>query len=99
MIKLKGGDGWFFAVGELRNTKVRDWYMETYPRDELGARIDGSVTMWDVVGLLNAGLGDRVYNLLRVGDSVIRERIFIRISGIVGCDYSDVYDTWMKGGC
>lgn len=99
MIKLKGGDGWLFSVGELRNTKVRDWYMETYPKDSLGDRIDDSVTMWDVVALLNAGLGGRVYSLLGVGDSVLRERIFARIAGIVGCDYNDVYNTWLKGGC
>lgn len=95
MIKIIDGAGWFFPCGDLRMTKVRDWYMETYPDDDLGPRLKKDVTMWDVVGLLNAGLGKHFYDLIGVGDSVIRERVFHRISKIVDCDYDDVYFTWL----
>lgn len=95
MIKIKDGDGWFFPCGDLRMTKVRDWYMEAYPDDDLGPRLKKDVTLWDVVGLLNAGLGKHVYDLLGVGDSIVRERVFWRISKVVGCDYDDVYFTWL----
>jgi hypothetical protein len=95
MIKIEDRASWFFNVGELRMTKVRDWYMEAFPDDDLGPKLDKDVTMWDVVGLLNAGLGKRFYDLIGEGDSVIRERVFWRISKIVGCDYDDVYFTWL----
>lgn len=98
MIRIKNDSGWFFPVGNLRLEKVREWYMENYPDDELGASLNETVTMWDVVGLLNAGLGGRFYDLVGAGDSVIRERIFDRISKIVHCDYDVVYDTWLKEG-
>lgn len=95
MIKLRKDASWFFAVGDLRMTKVRDWYMENFASDDLGASLKDDVTMWDVVAALNAGLGDRVYDLIGVGDSIVRERIFSRIAEMVGCDYCVVYSTWI----
>ena len=77
---------------------MREWYTETYPTDDVGLEIVSDVTMWDVVALLNAGLGHRFYNLIGAGDSLVRERIFGRIAKIVGCDYDDVYYTWLRDG-
>ena len=94
MIRIKNDATWFFTVGDLKNS-VRDWYMDTYPNDDLGHMIDKKVSFWDLVGLLNAGLGDKIYKVIGVDDSVIRERIFSRISKVVGCDYGTIYDTWI----
>lgn len=96
MIKIRNCDGWFFTTGNLKMEKVREWYMDKYPDDDLGKDINKNVTMWDVVGLLNAGLGDHLYKELGAGDSVIRERVFERIAEIVHCDYDTVYNTWLE---
>ena len=96
MIKIPNSAGWFFPVEDLRATNVREWYMSNYPTDDLGPKIRADISMWDVVGLLNAGLGHRIYDFLHVGDSIVRERIFGRIAKLVGCDYDDVYYTWLR---
>ena len=96
MIKIKNDSCWFFVTGNLKLEKVREWYTGKYPDDELGKSINENVTMWDIVGLLNTGLGGRLYDELHAGDSVIRERLFERIAEIVHCDYDTVYNTWLE---
>lgn len=96
MIRIENRDSWFFNVGEMRMTNVRDWYVKNFPNDDLGPKLHKDVSFWDVMGLLNAGLGCRIYKMIGVGDSVIRERLFARLAELAGCDYDDVYKTWLN---
>lgn len=75
---------------------VRDWYMQEFPTDELGAAISPDITFEDVWKNLYAGRGVDVYDVLGVGDSIVRERVFNGICERVGCDYGLVYDKWLN---
>ena len=94
MIRLNCDD-WAPVVSAL-NTSVRDWYVASFPTDDLGPVIPSGLTFWDVVGALN--IGADIYCFLGdAADSVVRERVFGRVADIVGCGYDTVHDTWMGG--
>ena len=84
------------TIHDLMNTRVINWYMATYPTDDLGPMIPTGLTFWDIVSILN--IGADFYSFLGdTADSVVRERIFAKTAEIVGCDYDTVYNTWMGG--
>ena len=72
---------------------VKAWYTSAFPNDELGAEIKDDVTFAD----LNAAIenADNVYELLGVGDSIVRERTFGRLADLQDKSFSEIYDTWM----
>lgn len=71
---------------------VRDWYVDSYPDDEIGEDINPYVTFEDVFFTLYHG--EDIYDLLDVADSVMRERIFDRLAQIWGVEYDVIYDMW-----
>lgn len=73
--------------------KIRDWYTKEYPDDELGAEISENVTFKDLFGALDTYKD--VYEILGVGDSLIRERAFDRLANIMGGDYDYIYNQWL----
>jgi hypothetical protein len=75
------------------NTKVKDWYTHTYNNDEIGERINSDITFNDVFNCLNRG--KCIYELLKVDDSIVRERVFNALSDIMDCDYDYIYDQWI----
>jgi hypothetical protein len=75
---------------------ISDFYLNEYPTDELGAEID---TRANFVGLLDTlHKGGDVYEYIGVGDSLIRERLFNKLSELLGKAYNDVYvyNLWLK---
>lgn len=76
-----------------RNDSVRDWYMEAYPDDELGASINPQMTFDRALDAV--ALGGGFYDALGVGDSFVRERIFHELSERTGLAYDDIYGAWM----
>lgn len=76
------------------NTKVREWYMENYADDELGKEIKDGLTFNEVFEALNNY--EDIYNTLGVGDSIIRERVFEKLSVLLGKDYDYIYDLWLS---
>jgi hypothetical protein len=94
-------DGGFMADGGVVNTrqlnkKIRDWYIKTYPTDEEGKEIDDKITFKAFYGYLWQGYD--VYDVLEVNDSLIRERVFEKLSEILGVDYDVVYKKWLQSG-
>lgn len=77
------------------DANVKDWYMENFPNDELGASISDSLTFGDALASIDKG--DNVYDTLGVGDSVIRERLFDGLSEATGKSYGEVYNIWLRG--
>lgn len=75
---------------------IRDWYSDTYPDDESGTLINPHATFAQAVESFHDG-GGGLYDLLGVGDSVIRERVFDELSSRIGCGYDDIYDAWLNG--
>ena len=73
--------------------KIRGWYRKKFPADDLGERIDRSVTFDDLWSALCWGRD--VYGLLGVGDSLVRERCFDELSRIMRVDYDVIYRRWL----
>ena len=71
---------------------IREWYLETYPTDELGNEINPKAN-W--VELWSAIRGGYIYEYIGVGDSLIRERVFERFAEITGHDYDYIYEEWL----
>ena len=71
------------------DVKIKDWYMKTYPTDDLGEELNDEVTFED---MWNEDYEKYdIYQVMGVGDSVIRERLFEHLAEIKGVSYSDVY--------
>ena len=75
--------------------KVQDWYIKAFPDDELGEEINPDISFKDVLDGMNKG--EDVYDILAVGDSLVRERVFDQLSDIYNIDYDVIYNKWLKG--
>ena len=72
--------------------KIKEWYMKEYPTDELGAEINNEITFKD----LFVALDKDVYEVLGVGDSIIRERCFEKLAEIMNVDYDYIFEKWLR---
>jgi hypothetical protein len=73
---------------------IKEFYLNTYPTDELGEKLNENTTF---VGLLTTLYdGGDVYDYFGVGDSIIRERLFEELANQINKPYDYVYDLWMK---
>ena len=73
--------------------KIREFYLEAFPTDELGIEINPKATFEGLFRVLD-NYGD-VYEYIGVGDSLIRERCFEKLAEIMGVDYNEIYDQWL----
>lgn len=78
----------------MNNINVKNWYVETYPTDELGQDINPKIEFTNVLNTLD-NYSD-IYDLIGVGDSIIRERLFQKLSEITGQTYTEIYDKWRE---
>ncbi len=73
---------------------IKEFYLNDYPTDELGVELNENANF---TGLLNELFTDNdVYGYIGVGDSIIRERLFTKLSEILNCPYDYVYDLWLN---
>jgi hypothetical protein len=73
---------------------IREFYVKNYPSDDMGADINPQATfdgLWNVLKTY----GD-VYAYLYVYDSIIRERLFEKLSIDKDVDYDVIYNQWLK---
>ena len=75
-------------------TKIREWYKECYPTDELGGEINQNATFQDAFECLQVGFN--FYAFLGVDDSLVRERVFTALATLMGCSYEHVYYQWLN---
>lgn len=74
-------------------TSIKEWYMSAFPTDELGCELNDSSTFAHLLTALDNG--QDVYDVLGVGDSIIRERVFRQLSEMMNVDYSYIYNKWL----
>lgn len=74
--------------------KIKNWYVEAYPTDELGAEIDSKVSFKDLQEALKTS--ECVYSVIGVDDSLVRERVFYKLSTILKVGYDTIYNQWLK---
>ena len=79
---------------KLEATPVREYYLNAYPTDPLGEEI-ADITFADVLDALNTGKD--VYEVIGVGDSVVREGVFTGLRTLLNVPYKDVYNLWLRG--
>jgi hypothetical protein len=73
---------------------VGDWYMDAYPSDTLGGKIDDDLT-WPAL-LEGMRKHEDMDNILGVCDSLIRERVFTRLSQLTMLPYDVFYNMWLN---
>lgn len=95
LVMDKHGKKLYFDI-ERRFLNVKKWYKENFEDDELGEELNENVTFYDVLEALQKGKD--VYEVFGVGDSVVRERIFERLSKLCGVTYEEIYYLWIEGG-
>lgn len=79
---------------EIQMTKIKDWYESAFPTDELGCEIKSNVLFSDLFVTLDNG--EDVYEFLGVDDSIVRERVFGKLSEIMNVEYSYIYNQWLN---
>lgn len=72
---------------------IKKWYQLTFPSDELGKEINTKATFEELVNNLPS-----VYEYLNIGDSIIRERVFVELSLRMDVDYNYIYSKWLGVG-
>jgi hypothetical protein len=83
----------YYVIND-KDMKIKEFYLEAYPTDELGLELNETPTF---SGLLNQLIiGGDVYRYIGVSDSVIRERLFERLAEELNTSYDYVYNLWLK---
>ena len=72
---------------------IREWYVENFPTDDLGKDL-ADATFKD---FFVAVATNDVYRTMGVADSLVRERLFERLSDLLNKPYSFIYDMWLEG--
>jgi hypothetical protein len=80
--------------GSLKDVKIKDWYTQNYPMDDLGEEIDDNATFEDLWNSVNQKMN--IYDVIGVGDSLVRERLFEHLSELKAVGYKYVYDKWLE---
>ena len=75
------------------NSKIKEWYLKEYSTDNLGEEIKDDITFYDIFYALD-NYKD-IYEVIGVGDSIIRERIFGKLAEIMKVDYNYIYNQWL----
>ena len=76
-------------------TKIQEWYLEKYPDDTLGQKINASATFAGLFYTLDRQKS--VYTYLGVTDSIVRERVNSGLSAATGTEYEEIYNQWLAG--
>lgn len=76
--------------------KIKDWYSQRYPNDNIVDKMRDGVTFLDLFDTLD-NYGD-VYALIfkEGGDSIVRERCFEKLAEIMKCDYNYIHAQWLN---
>lgn len=73
------------------SASIKKWYVKAYPTDDLGPEIHGNFAG----ALETMAKGGDIYDFMDVGDSIVRERLFTRLSEMLGLDYDHIYELWL----
>lgn len=74
------------------SASIRKWYVKAYPTDDLGPELVGNFAG----ALETMSKGGDIYDYMGMGDSLIRERLFTRLSEMLGLDYEHIYQLWLN---
>ena len=75
------------------NINVRVWYKNKYPIDEYGDFIHPDLTFGNLWGAMKEGKD--FYEISGARDSLVRERLFVKMAEIFNVSYDFIYGMWM----
>lgn len=73
---------------------IKNWYTHYYDTDELGQEINSMATFNDLHRALLDGRD--VYEVIGVGDSLVRVRLFDELAILLGVSSNVVYNLWLN---
>jgi hypothetical protein len=73
---------------------IKQFYLESYPTDDMGNDIKDDTTFLGLVNELS--VGKDVYDYLGVYDSLIRERLFSELAKQLKTTYGEIYHLWLN---
>ena len=73
---------------------LKDFYLNTYPTDELGTEINENAHFAGLLNVLYTN-GD-VYEYIGVDDSIVRERLFSELANSLEVSYDYIYNLWLN---
>lgn len=76
----------------LSEVNIKDYYCEKFPDDDLGKRLK-SMTFAEVFDSMNNR--EDFYEVTGAGDSLVRERLFAKLSRLTKLDYDYIYELWL----
>lgn len=91
--KLKESESVGDKMFKLNGINLKDWYTKEFPDDELGYELNDDVDLRRCYSSL--GRDPDIYDVMGVGDSVIRERVFAKMADVLGVDYDVIYYKWL----
>ena len=77
----------------MKELKLKKFYLENYPNDDMGERIDETKTFDDLYDAVKTG--EDVYDVIGISDSLIRERLFKKLAEVKNMPYIDLYNGWL----
>ena len=80
-------------VSKVNNPNIREYYLEAFPSDELGAEINPEATFEGLEKVLDNY--EDVYEYIGVGDSIVRVRVFDKLAQVLGVEYDVIYSQWL----
>lgn len=79
---------------QLKKENIKKFYQSEYPTDDMGEELNSNVSFFDLWdGMLKK---QDYHKIIDVCDSVVRERLFTRLSKIIGVDYMVIYSLWLN---
>ena len=68
-----------------------------YPQDDDFAKeMKGESTFLDLIQAVMGHDNKKVYEVIGVHDSIIRERLFTHLCDVLQCDYEEIMQLWLK---
>lgn len=75
--------------------KLKEFYLENYPEDVVvGNEINTDANFLGLLKSLN--ISKNIYDYIGVYDSLVRERLFVGLTELIGVDYDYVYNKWIS---
>lgn len=74
---------------------IREWYISAFSDDEMGIDIDPDITFLSLFETMDRY--QNVYDHLGVYDSIVRERVFDKLSSVMNVSYDYIYMQWLRG--
>ena len=81
-------------VSNIKTNNMKEFYLQAYPTDELGAEINEGTNFYGLLDCLWSGKD--VYEYIGVYDSLVRERLFDELQNRANFSREHVSYIWLK---